>query len=290
MTGETITDPGELARPARRRARQRDRRRGRRGGARRVRPGGPAVRLVRGRSPARSASWSRAGPGRWSDATRDAVREAARAISRELGASTWPAAGLTGTVTARPPTIKCPVNRPKQSVAYPWGCPMSDNRFSPRRRAGGDDRFGYFGAPAQQPAPGGAGQFGGGPPPRPAAPRTRSAPAGPARPAAPFGTQAPFGTPTRLPAPARPRRRPGQAKPSPSPWSPSPSSRPSAVGLPRLPALPARSAAGQPRRAARSPASRRSRPPSTTRRSSCSRRTPACRCSSRRTGSTTPGS
>jgi hypothetical protein len=79
---------------------------------------------------------------------------------------------------------------------------MSDNRFTAATPAGGDDRFGYFGAPvppAGAPVPG---QFGAGPagaPPNPFGPP-------------PPGPTAPFGTPGYGAAPAA-AAKPSRAKP-----------------------------------------------------------------------------
>ncbi len=81
---------------------------------------------------------------------------------------------------------------------------MSDNRFSSATPTGGDDRFGYFGAPTQGAGPAPGGQFGGGPV-APVAPNPFGTPPGPE---APFGTPA-YGTP----APAGPAASSSRAKP-----------------------------------------------------------------------------
>ena len=55
-----------------------------------MRAGQPAVRLVRDESAGAIGVVVPTGAWPVDDGTRDAVREAARAISRELGAAAWP--------------------------------------------------------------------------------------------------------------------------------------------------------------------------------------------------------
>ena len=94
MTGDTITDPRALAaRSSRRSVRTGIATEVEEARARRVRAGGTASATGSGRPPARSASSYRASEWPLESAVVDALRTAARSVSRELGATRWPPAG-----------------------------------------------------------------------------------------------------------------------------------------------------------------------------------------------------